>query len=311
MKNKEKNFISAVVYVRNVENIISEFIEKLNKVLDEHFLKYEIILVNDGSIDDSVKKIKDASKKIKNASISIINMSHYQGKELAMNAGLDLSIGDFVYEFDTVVIDYDLNTIFDAYKKSLEGYDIVNITSNSKRRTTSAVFYKIFNKYSNYQYKIDTETFRLLSRRAINRVNAINKTVPYRKAVLANCGLKLTTITYKPNSKIKIEFDRYTVKEREKNAFDALILFTDVSYKVAMWVIFILILIILSVITYTVYTFITNNPISGWTSTILFLSFGFLGIFVILAMILKYLQVIVNLVFKKTNYLVESIEKLN
>lgn len=311
MKNKEKNFISAVVYVRNVEKAIKNFILNLNKVLDKNFLKYEIILVNDGSTDKSVEVIKNLAEKIDNASISIINMSHYQGKELAMNAGLDLSIGDFVYEFDTITIDYDVNTIFDAYKKSLEGYDIVNVSSNSKRRISSAFFYKVFNKYSNYQYKLDTETFRILSRRAINRVNTINKTVPYRKAVLANCGLKLATITYKSNANVKVQFDKDTIREREQNAFDALILFTNISYKIAMWLIMILIIVTLSISTYAIYTFVTNSPIAGWTSTMLVLSFGFLGMFTILAIMIKYLSVIVSLIFKKTNYLVESIEKIN
>ena len=311
MKNKEKNFISAVVYVRNCENTITTFIDSLNKTLKDNFLKYEIIFVNDGSVDDSIKIIKQIAKKIDDASVSIINMSHFQGKELAMNAGLDLSIGDFVYEFDSTIIDYDCNIIFDAYKKSLEGYDIVNVSSNNKRRKTSALFYKIFNKHSNYQYKIDTETFRILSRRALNRVNSINKTVPYRKAVLANCGLKLITLTYNSNNCTKIQFDKNDIKEREKNAIDALILFTDVSYRFAMWIIILLIIITLSILTYTIYTFLNNAPTEGWTTTMLFLSFGFLGIFSILAIIIKYLSVLVNLVFKKSNYLVESIEKLN
>ena len=141
--NKEKNFVSAVVYVRNNEKEIDKFIEELNKVLKNNFLKYEIIFVNDCSTDKSVDVIKDATKNLDTASVSIINMSFYQGKEIAMNAGVDLSIGDFVYQFDTVLIDYDPKIIFDIYKKSLEGFDIVNAVPNKKRKTTSKLFYKI------------------------------------------------------------------------------------------------------------------------------------------------------------------------
>ena len=64
MKNKEKNFISAVVYVRNAEKTIKKFIESITESLSKNFLKYEIILVNDGSTDDSIKMIKEASKKV-------------------------------------------------------------------------------------------------------------------------------------------------------------------------------------------------------------------------------------------------------
>ncbi len=48
--NKEKNFISAVVYVHNNEKEIANFLENLNKKLNENFEKYEIICVNDKSI---------------------------------------------------------------------------------------------------------------------------------------------------------------------------------------------------------------------------------------------------------------------
>lgn len=311
MKNKEKNFISAVVYVHNAEATVKKFIESINKTLEEHFLHYEIILVNDESTDNSVSEIKSIASQIGGASLSILNMSHYQGKELAMNAGQDLAIGDFVYEFDSTAIDFGIDLVFDAYKKSLEGYDIVNVSSDSKRKFTSKMFYKIFNKYSNYQYKLDTETFRILSRRAINRIHQINKTIPYRKAVLANSGLKLATLNYKSTQAVKTDMDKLMKVERERNAFDALILFTDVSYKITTRIILLLILITLGVLAYTVYTFFGSSPIEGWTTTMLFLSFGFLGLFSILAMIIKYLSVLVNLIFKKTNYLIESIEKIN
>ncbi len=310
-ESKEKNFISAVIYVRNNADILDDFIDKLNKILSEHFLKYELIFVNDGSIDDSVKVIKKRTLSIKNAAVNIINMSFYQGKEMAMNAGIDLAIGDFVYEFDTVYIDYDIETIFKIYEKSLEGYDIVNASPNKRRRTSSAIFYKLFNKYSNYMYNIDTYTFKIISRRAINRIYAVNKTVPYRKAIEASCGLKMNTVKYKINNNSNSKIDSSLHKEREKTAIDSLILFTDIAYKMALGLSILMILLVVIVGIYTVFIFINKQPIEGWTTTMLFLALGFFGIFAILTIIIKYLTVILNLIFKRSNYLIESIEKVN
>ncbi|MCF0130867.1 MAG: glycosyl transferase family 2, partial [Pseudobutyrivibrio sp.] len=56
--------------------------------------------------------------------------------------------------------------------------------------------------------------------------------------------------------------------------------------------------------------YLIGSPVEGWTTTILFLSFGFFGLFGILTVIVKYLQIIVNLVFKRKRYSFESIEKL-
>ena len=91
LTNKEKNFISAVIYLHNCEKQIGEFIKNVADVLDNNFEKYEIICVNDYSTDNTLAEVKRISNSIK-GSLSVINMSFYQGLELAMNAGMDLSM---------------------------------------------------------------------------------------------------------------------------------------------------------------------------------------------------------------------------
>lgn len=160
--NKEKNFISVVVYVHNNEDNIINFLEKINNKLDENFENYEIICVNDKSSDNSVQEIKKFFNKFPENTASIVNMSCYQGIELSMNAGVDAAIGDFVYEFDNIYIDYDLDIIIKIYKEALKEYDIVSAISDSKSKLSSRIFYKVFNNNSNNMYQIHTETFRIL-----------------------------------------------------------------------------------------------------------------------------------------------------
>lgn len=310
INNKEKNFISAVVYVHNNEKEIGKFLEKINQKLSENFEKYEIICVDDHSTDNSVKEIKRVADNISGTIVSIINMSYYQGIELSMNAGVDLSIGDFVYEFDNIYIDYNLDVIMEIYIESLKGYDIVSATSDSKKRLTSRLFYKLYNKNSKSMYQIHTETFRILSRRAINRVKAMNKTIPYRKAVYANCGLKLTVITYKKVQDVHTKISKETSDIRKGLAMDSIILFTDVSYKFAIIMATIMMLMTIGTGIYTLYVFLCSQPIAGWTTTMLLLSFAFFGIFAILTIMIKYLSIVIDLIFKKQKYLIESIEKI-
>lgn len=310
ISNKEKNFISAVVYVHNNEKQIGEFLEKINRQLSENFEKYEIICVNDKSTDNSIQEIEKIANKVHGSSISIINMSYYQGIELSMNAGVDLSIGDFVYEFDNIYIDYELDVIMKIYKEALEGYDIVSAKSDSKKRLSSRIFYKVFNQNSNNMYQIHTETFRILSRRAINRVKAMNKTIPYRKAVYANCGLKLNVVIYKSIKNIQNKLSKETTDTRKELAMDSIILFTDVSYKFAIIMATIMMLVAIGTGIYTLYIFICAKPIAGWTTTMLLLSFAFFGIFAILTIMIKYLSILIDLIFKKQKYLIESVNKI-
>ena len=100
-EKRESNFISIVVYLHNNSSDISNFFDKLLNACEEKFEKYEIICVNDASIDDSVEELKRYFVKYReNNIINLIHMSYFQGIEASMNAGRDLAIGDFVYEFE-------------------------------------------------------------------------------------------------------------------------------------------------------------------------------------------------------------------
>ena len=87
--SKEKNFISAVLYVHNVEEEIKKFLPAVYELLEREFDKFEIICVNDASTDNSKNEIEKIAKRINTAVISIVNMSTFQGIELSMNAGVD------------------------------------------------------------------------------------------------------------------------------------------------------------------------------------------------------------------------------
>lgn len=306
--NKEKNFISAVLYVHNNEIQIVDTLRKVNDVLSNNFEHYEIICVNDYSTDKSVNKIKASAEHVKGSVISILNMSYYQGIELSMNAGVDLAIGDFVFEFDNIEMDYSTDTIMEVYYQSLKGFDIVSAAPQIPMKKTSMLFYNVFNGYSNNPNKLKTETFRILSRRAINRVQSMNKTIPYRKAIYANCGLKIDTVNYKSNMKKSINRDDGDI--RKNIAIESLILFTDIAYKAAIFMTFLMMIGIVLVGIYTVFVFASQQPVAGWTTTMLFLSVGFFGVFAIMAVVIKYLSIIVDLIFKKQKYMIESIEKI-
>jgi dolichol-phosphate mannosyltransferase len=306
--NKEKNFISAVLYVHNNATQIVNGIKIINEALKDNFEKYEIICVNDYSTDNSVQEIKNFANGIEEAVISILNMSYYQGIEPSMNAGVDLAIGDFVFEFDSLNGDYSTETITEVYYRALKGFDIVSATPKIKMRKSSKLFYNLFNGYSNNPIKLKTEAFRIVSRRAINRVQSINKTIPYRKAIYANCGLNMDTIYYK--SSINYNKNRDDEYIRKNIAIESLILFTDIAYKTTIFMTLLIIIGIIIVAGYTIFVFLRKQPVEGWTTTMLFLSIGFLGIFTIFSIIMKYLSIIIDLIFKKQKYMIESIEKI-
>lgn len=305
---KESNFVSAVIYVHQCGGRIGEFLTRLHSLLQANFQKFELICVNDASTDNSVDAIRAFAAGVEVPMVSILNMSYYQGLEAAMNAGVDLSIGDFVFEFDSTAMDYEPELILEVYRTALTGFDIVSASAQGGGRLSSRLFYRVFNRFAHTQYDLDTERFRVLSRRAINRVHAMSRTIPYRKALYANCGLKLERLRYRPVPGA----DRVpAARERSRLATDALILFTGVAYRLALCLALVMMAVTLIATGYTVAVYLSGSPVEGWTTTMLFLGFGFFGLFAILTLVLKYLSLLVDLTFKRQNYVFESIEKIS
>lgn len=305
---KEKKLISVVVYLYNNENTILEFLKRVTEQSNLLFEQFEIIIVNDCSTDNSVNKIKSAEF-LKNFQVSIIQMSFHQGLELSMNAGLDFSTGDFVYEFDSVVIDFDISLFEQSFRKILEGFDIVSVSPNINEKFSSKIFYSTYNFFSKSKYKLRSDRFRVLSRRAINRSFSISVNIPYRKAMYINSGLKIYTLEYKKiNNQKRLAEKSYL---RNKTAIDSLIIYTNLAFTISVSISLLLLLCTLSIIVYTFFIYFgKDKPIEGWTTIMLLVSGGFSGFFFLSAIIIKYLSLILELVFKKKSYIQENIEKI-
>ena len=306
--NKEKNFVSAVVYLYNNEREVGSFLNTINNLLKENFEKYEIVCVNDCSTDGTVKAVESFCEENSVKSLTVINTSFFQGVESAMVAGVDISIGDFVFEFDSCLVDYDADMIMSVYRKSLEGNDVVFAVPSEGSRLSSKLFYSLFNSFSDMQYKIKTQRFSVISRRGINRVKSMGVKTVYRKAVYASCGLPVADFEYTPSAKKLNEDSQKRVKK--DLALNSMILFTDIGYKISVTLSFMMAAVLLMAGVYTVVIFLSANPVAGWTTTMLVMSFGFFGLFLLLAFVLKYLSLILNLVFTKKQYVIESIRKI-
>lgn len=307
---KEKKFISLVVYLHNAQKEVIPFMEKVIPVFQNKFEQFEVVCVDDGCVDGTVETLK-AYLKEQNVStmVNIIHMSFYHGLESAMNAGRDIAIGDFVYEFDNVYGDFPTELLIKVYEKLLEGNDIVATGSKENIRFTSKVFYNLYNKTSKGKGKIGPETFRIVSRRAINRIKSMGQYIPYRKAVYTNCGLNHTVLYY--DSMGVRSGKKQDTSERAALALDSFIYFTNALERISTSISGVFLLITIGVGFYILRDLLGNHQVvEGWLSTMAFLALGFFGVFALLTIILKYLSVLLNLVFKQQRYLISDIEKV-
>ncbi len=304
-QEKEKNFVSAVVYLGERSDTVAPFLSAMQAELDAHFEAYELICVNDACPASAEAARAFGRSNPTSSPLTLVNMSVRQGVELCMNAGIDMAIGDYIFEFDSTLMAFEPSLIFACYQKGQEGYDIVSAVPDKGGRASSRIFYGLFNRTSQSVYKLETDSFHVLSRRAVNRLHAINPCMAYRKAAYAASGLKLAKVPYTPNGRFSEQR-----AARASQAIDALTLYTNAAYKLSLGISVALLAVTLAAVVYTLVVYLSAKPIEGWTTTMLVMSAGFFGVFLLLTFIIKYLSLLVELVFKNQRYLVESVEKL-
>jgi len=199
MKKNKTIFLSIIVPCYNEEIVINIFLKKIFKTLNAIEKSYEIIFVNDGSIDNTLSVLKKNSTKYN--SIKVINLSRNFGKEAALTAGLDKSIGEIV-----IPIDVDLQDppelIVDFIEMYEKGFNVVvgkriNRDSDSFSKKTSAeLFYKIHNKISNIEIPSNVGDYRLMSRKVVNELKKLPETQRFMKGIFSWLGFKTAIIPY-------------------------------------------------------------------------------------------------------------------
>src|SRR5438270_4160139 len=131
---------------------------------------YEIVLVNDGSRDETLSEIREEMQRRRN--IVLVNMSRNFGHQLAATAGLDVSRGDAV-----VLMDGDLQDPPELIPEFIDrwrrGYDVVYAVRRTRKGesafklATASVFYRLMRRLTNVSIPMDAGDFRLMSRRVV------------------------------------------------------------------------------------------------------------------------------------------------
>ena len=285
---REKNFLSIIVYVKNDEKSIGYFLSSMDAWFGESFEFWEFILVNDFSEDETLSVVKSVAKDIK-GNISVVNLAWRHGVETSIIAGQDLAIGDYLLEFDSTVIDFNLDEIMNLYNKCQDGFDIVAASSSQRLPLSTRFFYKSLEHISRKKMNLTTENFRIITRRALNRIKKFNEKIRYRKAIYHYSGLNTSVITY---GKIEAGIKRKKVPlfERISLGLDVFIAYSSFAAKISMYISAVSFVLVLFTVYFTIHSYFTEDNLQrGWTTIMLFLSGGFFGVFLFLALISKYL----------------------
>jgi len=199
----------------NEEKNIVLIYKELLRYIDTKRFNYEFIFVNDGSKDKTWHEITKLANKDKN--VKGINFSRNFGHHAALEAGLSKASGDAV-----IMMDADLqhppSLIPSLIDKWAEGYDIVNTvrlsTENAGffKNVMSSLFYGLLNGLSDLNLRDGEADFRLLSREALARLNALPETPKFYRGLINWIGYDVCRVEFKAQARQHGK-SSYTIKK--------------------------------------------------------------------------------------------------
>lgn len=301
--------ISIVVSVYNEELVIGDFYEETKNILDNIIWDYEIIFVNDGSSDNSLKKLLNLS--IKDNKVKLINFSRNFGHEAAMIAGIDYCSGDGV-----VCMDADLQhppeyipKIIDKFN---EGFEIINLVRTKNKdaglikNITSKAFYKILNMISPVKFEANASDFFAITRNAADVLkNEYRERMRFLRGFVQIIGFNKTTIDYEAKDR-KAGKSKYNIKKLMKFSVNALLSFSDLPLKLGIFSGAIVTMIGILLMIYTIYVKIVYNAPSGYSTIIVVMCFMFSLLFLIVGIIGEYIAIIFAEIKNRPIYIVKE-----
>ncbi|MDH3944331.1 MAG: glycosyltransferase family 2 protein, partial [Anaerolineae bacterium] len=227
--------ISIIAPIWNESESIPELYRRISEVMTSASLSWELILVDDGSTDNSTDQIKALSEK--DPRVRPVIFARNFGHQIAVTAGLDHSRGQAV-----VIIDADLQdppeVILELIEKWREGYEVVYATREERdgesffKKFTAKVFYRIINRITDIDIPLDTGDFRLMDRNVVKVLNTMRERHRFLRGMSAWVGFRQTGVPYKRAARFAGE-THYPLKKMIRLALTAITGFSFLPLQVA------------------------------------------------------------------------------
>ena len=223
-----KPVISVVGPVFNEEALIAEFCARVAEVLNQLGEPFEIVLVNDGSRDQSPQIIQAIHQE--DPRVKVINFSRNFGLQAALTAGLDYTSGQAIIVMDTDLQDPP-EVLPRLVAKWREGYDLVYAQRSERageswfKKFTASLFYRLIAKITNVEIPVDTGEFRLMDRKVVDALTSMREYNRFMRGLSVWVGFKQTGIQYDRDSR-KAGETKFSLAKMVRLALDGITTFS-------------------------------------------------------------------------------------
>ena len=232
---------SIIAPIFNESGNIPDLYIRLRDVLDSTGESWELILIDDGSTDDSADLIRDYANQ--DARVKPVLFARNFGHQIAVTAGLDYSRGGAV-----VIIDSDLQdppeVILDLITKWKEGYEVVYAVREERegeswfKLFTAALFYRMISSITDVNIPMDAGDFRLLDRKVVDVLNQMREKHRFLRGMSSWVGFRQTGVPYRRVAR-QVGETKYPFRKMFRLAINAVTSFSYFPLQLATYIGFI------------------------------------------------------------------------
>ena len=221
--------LSVVIPCHNEEEVIEATHARLAEVLPATALEFEIIYIDDGSRDGTLRRLESIAAR--DPRVQVIELARNFGQQAAMSAGLAAARGDAI-----VITDADLQdppeVILEMVRRWREGVDVAYGRRHSRegetkfKLVTASLFHRLFARMMPYPMPVDTGDFKLIDRAVADAVVALPEKRRYLRSLVPWAGFRHEPVWYDRHARTA-GVTKYSPRKLLKLAGDALILSSD------------------------------------------------------------------------------------
>lgn len=263
--------LSIVVTTYNEQEALPFLRERLTAFLSTLPCRAEVVMVNDGSSDQSLRLLVEWAQA--DARVCVVNLARNFGHQAAATAGLDHATGEAV-----VLMDADLQDppeviaqMLDEYRK---GYDVVYGRRQSRagetvfKRASAWLFYRVMQRLIHHDLPSDVGDFRLISRACLNALLSMRETHRFLRGMVAWVGFPQTAVEYTRHSRVAGE-TKYPLGKMLALAWTAAVSFSPTPLRLSFGLGFLIAAIgMLQAANAVIRSILGLHLVEGWSSII-------------------------------------------
>ena len=264
------SLLSVVIPAYNEELMVGKTCRVLHDILTKAGIRYELVLVNDGSKDRTWEEIQAAGKKDQH--ILGVHFSRNFGKESAVFAGMAQTTGDVV-----AVMDCDLQhppeVLLEMYHKWEEGYQVIEGIKKSRgkesflHKESAGFFYGIMSRITRIDMQ-NTSDFKMLDRQVVNTILSMPERNMFFRATTSWVGYRTTYVEFEVREREAGE-SKWSTWSLVKYAFTNIVAFTTIPLQFVTVGGGICFLCSLILMIYSLVQYFTGHAIEGYTTILL------------------------------------------